>query len=79
MKRIQSACVCQTLHFSLKEPLSYEETLKQTSYEVKHYRDTLDHSRVRYKILEENVQEDGSIIVKVIKQYNQSPVGDYLA
>ena len=78
MKRIQSACICQTLHFSLKEPLSYEETLKQTRYEVHHYQSTLDQSHVQYRILEENIQPDGSIIVKVIKQYNQSPVGSYL-
>lgn len=79
MKRIQSACICQTLHFSLKEPLPYEETLKQTTYEVNHYKNTLDRSRIKYKILDEIIQEDGSIIVKVIKQYNQSSVGDYLA
>ena len=78
MKRIHSACICQTLHFSLKEPLPYEEMLKHTTYEVKQYRNTLDRSRVQYRILEENIQHDGSIVVKVIKQYNQSPVGDYL-
>lgn len=78
MKRIQSACICQTLHFSLKEPLSYEETLKQTRYEVQHYQSTLDRSHAQYRIPEENIQPDGSIIVKVIKQYNQSPVGSYL-
>lgn len=79
MKRIESACICQTLLFSLKENLSYEETLKQTSYEVNHYKAVLDRNRTKYKILEENIQEDGSIIVKVIKQYNMSPVGGYLA
>ena len=78
MKRIQSACICQTLHFSLKEPLPYEEALKQTTYEVRHYRDTLDRSHIQHKIVSEDIQADGSILVKVIKQYNQSPVGDYL-
>jgi hypothetical protein len=28
--------------------------------------------------MEETVQPDGSIIMKVIKQYNNSPVGNYL-
>lgn len=78
MKRIQSACICQTLHFSLKEPLPYEEALKQTTYEVRHYRNTLDRSHIQHKIVSEDIQADGSILVKVIKQYNQSPVGDYL-
>ncbi len=31
----------------------------------------------QFKILEENVQEDGSIIIKIKKQNNQQPVGDY--
>lgn len=40
MKRVQAACICQTLHFFKKD--------------------------------------DGSIVINVIKQYNNSPVGDYL-
>lgn len=31
----------------------------------------------QFEILEENVQEDGSIIIKIKKQNNQQPVGDY--
>ncbi len=78
MKRIQSACICQTLRFMLKEELPREEALRQLTYEVQHYKDTLDRNRVQYRILEETPGEDGTITVKVIKQYNQSPVGDYL-
>lgn len=78
MKRIQSACICQTLHFSLKEKLPYEAALKQTSYEVKHYKSMLTKNNIQYKIIDEAIQPDGSILVKVIKQYNLSPVGDYL-
>lgn len=78
MKRIQSACICQTLRFMLKEELPREEAIRQLTHEVQHYKDTLDRNRVQYKILEETTGEDGTITVKVIKQYNQSPVGDYL-
>ena len=78
MKRIQSACICQTLHFMLKEELPHDEALRQLTHEVAHYKETLECNRVKYRILEETPLEDGSIIVKVIKQYNQSPVGDYL-
>ena len=78
MKRIQSACICQTLHFMLKEELPVQEVRRQLTHEVAHYKETLDRNRVKYRILEETPQSDGSIIVKVIKQYNQSPVGDYL-
>ena len=78
MKRIQSACICQTLHFILKDDVPREEAAAQVAREVEHYKATLDRNRVKYRILEETPQSDGSIIVKVIKQYNQSPVGDYL-
>lgn len=38
----------------------------------------MDRARTKYKILEETVLQDGSIRIRIIKQYNQSPVGDYL-
>lgn len=78
MKRIQSACVCQTLHFILKEELEHEFAAQQVKEEVEHYKKILERNRTKFKIVEETVQPDDSIIVKVIKQYNQSPVGDYL-
>ncbi len=43
-----------------------------------HYKRGLERNRTQYKIVDEAAQPDGSIIVKVIKQYNASPVGDYL-
>ena len=78
MKRVKAACICQTLHFMLKEdiPADYAKELAAKEYEQ--YKLTLDRNRTKYKIVEEAKQEDGSIIVKVIKQYNTSPVGEYL-
>ena len=78
MKRIKAACICQTLHFMLKEDAEYEWAVKQVAYEVKHYKDQLERNHTKYKIIEEAVQPDGSMIIKVIKQYNMSPVGNYL-
>ena len=78
MKRIQAACICQTLHFMLKEDVAHDWAVKQVEQEVEHYKSQLERNRIKHKILEETVQPDGSIIVKVIKQYNTSPVGDYL-
>ena len=46
--------------------------------EVERYKKGLERNRTLYKILEETEQPDGSVIIKVIKQYNTSPVGDYL-
>ena len=78
MKRIQAACICQTLHFMLKEDIAHEMAVRQVQEEVAHYKRTLERNRTQYKIIEETTQPDGSIIIKIIKQYNQSRVGDYL-
>ncbi len=78
MKRVKAACICQTLHFILKEDFPHNYAVKQVREEVEAYKRKMDVSRTQYKILEETEQPDGSIMVKVIKQYNASPVGDYL-
>lgn len=78
MKRIQQACICQTLHFSLKDDCPKDQAAGQIAYEVQHYKDSLVKKRIVHKILEEKTLEDGSVVMKLIKQYNQSPVGDYL-
>ena len=78
MKRVKAACICQTLHFQLKEDVEHDYALKLVQEEVAHYKANLERNRTQYRIVEELPQEDGSIIVKVIKQYNACPVGDYL-
>ncbi len=78
MKRVKAACICQTLHFSTKDELPYELVSRAAKDEVASYKKNLDRNRTAYKIVEETEQPDGSIILKVIKQYNASPVGDYL-
>lgn len=78
MKRVKAACITQTLHFLLKEDLGHDYARKLVQEEVKKYKAGLDRSGTKYKILSETEQEDGSIIVEIKKQYNASPVGDYL-
>ncbi len=78
MKRIQSACICQILHFQLKEGVDPVYGAKAVREEADHYKKQLDRSKTQYKILEEKTLPDGSVMIKIIKQYNQSPVGDYL-
>ncbi|MCC8104308.1 MAG: hypothetical protein LUF27_07910 [Lachnospiraceae bacterium] len=78
MKRVKAACICQTLHFMLKEDLEHSYAVKMVQEEVAQYKRGLDRNQTKYKIIEENEQPDGSIMLKVIKQYNNSPVGDYL-
>lgn len=46
--------------------------------EVAAYKKRLDSSNVKYRIMSEEPQADGSVILMIKKQYNQSPVGDYL-
>ncbi len=77
MKRIKAACICQTLHFMLKEDLEHNWAVSMVKQEVERYKKGLERNRTLYKILEETEQPDGSVIIKVIKQYNTSPVGDY--
>lgn len=78
MKRVKAACICQTLHFLLKEDLGHEYAARQVQEEVAHYKKTLERNHTKYKIVEETVQPDDSIIIRIIKQYNASPVGNYL-
>lgn len=78
MKRVKAACICQTLHFVLKTVIPGREAAELVRQEVEHYKMTLERSRTLYKILEETTQPDGSVIIKIIKQYNATPVGDYL-
>lgn len=78
MKRVKAACICQTLHFLLKEDVEHSNAVRLVQEEVAYYKAVMDRNRTEYRILEELPQEDGSVIVKVIKQYNACPVGDYL-
>lgn len=78
MKRIKEACICQTLHFTLKEDVEHEYALSMVKQEVQNYKKGLDRKHTQYKIVDEYEEKDGSIIVKIKKQYNSSPVGSYL-
>ncbi len=78
MKRIKEACICQTLHFMLKEDVDHDYAVRVVQEEITRYKASLERTRTKYKILEETEQSDGSVIIKIKKQYNSSPVGSYL-
>lgn len=78
MKRVQAACICQTLHFTLKDDLERSIAARLVREEVEHYKQALKRNHTLHKIVDETTQEDGSVIIRIIKQYIQSPVGDYL-
>lgn len=78
MKRVKAACICQTLHFMLKEDVSHDAAVSMVKEAVENYKKGLDRNHTQYRIVEQTDQPDDSIVVKVIKQYNSTPVGDYL-
>lgn len=78
MKRVKAACITQTLHFMLKEDVGTEYAKQLVQEEVKKYKNGLDKSGTKYKILSEETKEDGSVMIEIKKQYSTSPVGNYL-
>ncbi len=78
MKRIKAACICQTLHFMLKEDAERQWAENQVKQDVENYKKGLERNHTQYKIVEETTQPDGSVILKIIKQYNAAPVGNDL-
>lgn len=78
MKRVKAACIIQTLHFLLKEDVGHDYAVRLVNEEVAKYKNQLDRNKTQYKILSEEVQEDGSVVIEIKKQYNTSPTGHYL-
>ena len=79
MKRIKAVCIMQTLVFSNHDGETTEYAKKMIQKEYEKYKEQLDKSRTKYVILSEKVNDDGSIIIEIKKQYNTSPVGNYLS
>lgn len=52
--------------------------MKRVKAEVEKYKEQLKKSGTQYKLLSEEEQSDGTIIIEIKKQYNSSPVGQYL-
>ena len=72
MKRVKAACIYQTLVFSQKSELglSKERALRLNREEYERYKTGLERTRTRYMIVDSAETDDGSIVVKVRKQYN---------
>ena len=80
MKRVKAACILQTLVFMQKEDcgLSRNAILEANRREVASYKKTLERTGTRYQIVSEEEQENGSILVRVRKQYNdRADVSEY--
>ena len=80
MKRIQAACIMQTLRFQQTDNagLPTDMLYKHNEDELNRYKAQLDKNKTRYRIDEESRQPDGSIIVRIRKEYNsRADVGKY--
>ena len=77
MKRIQAACLIQTVGFYPKDEhtTQFEKEMLQKEYES--YKNLMDRRGTKYKILHEEVQPNGAIIVELKKQNNQQAIGHY--
>lgn len=80
MKRVKAACILQTLVFMQKEDcdLSKNSIIETNCREFEHYKQTMEKTRTRYQIIGQEEQEDGSLVVRVRKQYNdKADVSEY--
>lgn len=59
----------------LKEDADHDYAVKLVSGEVKKYKDQLNRNKVQYKILSEETQADGSVIMEIKKQGVSQQVG----
>ena len=81
MKRVKAACILQTLVFMQKEDcgLSKNSIIETNRREFEHYKQTMEKTRTRYQIISQEEQEDGSLVVRVRKQYNdKADVSEYV-
>lgn len=78
MKRVKYACLEQTIAFTLKEDISRAEAEVELKNELAAYKERMTKSLTKFKIIEEVPQADGSVLLKVKKQYNSYNCGDYL-
>ena len=80
MKRVEAACILQTLVFMQKEDcgLSKNSIIETNRREFDHYKQTMEKTRTRYQIISQEEQENGSLVVRVRKQYNgKADVSEY--
>lgn len=78
MKRIKSACLEQTILFTANDAPAPAQAALAARQEVEHYKASLTRRQTAYRIEEELPRPDGSILVKLKRQYNAYPCGDYL-
>lgn len=64
MKRIVSACLEQTQHF-------------ESETDCQSYLRTLQRKHIKYKLLEKGMEQGGNVFIRIQREYNGYPIGDY--
>jgi len=78
MKRVKAACITQTVHFTNKDE-NTRYSKKKVQEEIKRYKLRMNREKTRYKIISEEVQEDGSVVMEIVRECgNRTPIGNYL-
>lgn len=71
MRRITSACLLQTMKFDTSNDANPEQ-------ELKNFLSQLDSKKIKYVVEEQKKEADGSIILKIKKQYTAYKTVGYI-
>lgn len=78
MKRIKAACLAQTVAFAPKDDIPREEALNAVGVEAQEYKSALASGGKKYELLSEETLQDGTIVLKVKKQYMEHSCEGYI-
>ena len=71
MKRIISACLEQTIRFDTYNDANPKDDLKR-------FLELMDRKNTKYQIVDQMENSDGSVIIKIKKQYNAYKTDGYI-
>lgn len=71
MKRVVSACVEQTLRFDTSKEANPQDDFKQ-------YLSKLNKKHTKYEVMDTQIDKDGSLVVKIKKEYNNYSTDEYM-
>ena len=71
MKRITSACLEQTIRFDTYNDANPKDDLKR-------FLELMDRKNTKYQIVDQTENSDGSVIIKIKKQYNAYKTDGYI-
>ena len=71
MKRITSACLEQTIRFDTYNDAKPEEDLKK-------FLELMDRKKTKYQRVDQRQESDGTIFIKIKKQYNTYKTDGYI-